>query len=60
MSPRITSNDWQRTLCGIIGNPTSKVVAALIVVGIATWTVVQAEVDLRNNPYPVPFVGAHR
>ena len=60
MTSRINGNDWQKALCRIVTNPTWKVVAAMVVVAIATWTVVQAEVDLRTNPYPVPFIGAHR
>ncbi|HYC37618.1 MAG TPA: hypothetical protein VEC19_14425 [Usitatibacter sp.] len=58
---RTTGNDdWQKALWRILTHPTFEVVAAIVVVAISTWIVVQAEVDLRNNPYPLPFHAVHK
>ena len=49
--------DWQKTLWKIVTNPTVEVVAAIAVVLVSAWVVVQAEVDLKQHhaPFPVPF-----
>jgi hypothetical protein len=49
--------DWQKTLWKIVTNPTVEVVAAIAVVLVAAWVVVEAEVDLKQHraPFPVPF-----
>lgn len=49
MQLRIISGEFHRTLCKIVGNPTFKVILALIVVAFATWIVVQTEIDLRHS-----------
>lgn len=53
MQPRI--GQWQKTFVRIVTNPTFKVLAAIVVVLLATWIVVQTEVDLRQNQRYAPF-----
>ena len=55
MQPRIIGSQWQKTLVRIVKHPTFEVVAAIVVVLLATWVVVQTEVDLRQRPVPVQF-----
>ena len=50
MQPRIIGSQWHKTLLRIVKNPTFEVLAAIVVVLLATWVVVQTEVDLRHNP----------
>ena len=56
MQPK-SINTWQKALWKFVTNPTVEVMAAIVVVMVALWVVVQAEVDLRNShsPFPVPF-----
>jgi hypothetical protein len=48
---------WQKALWKFVKNPTVEVVAAIAVVLVSAWVVVQAEVDLKHQqrPFPVPF-----
>lgn len=46
---------WQKTFIRIVTNPTFEVLAAILVVLLALWVVVQTEVDLRQNPRHAPF-----
>ena len=56
MQPRNTGIQWQKTIVRILKNPTFEVLAAIAVVLLATWIVVQTEVDLRPNQLgAVPF-----
>ena len=48
MQPRIVGTPWQKTFVRIVKNPTFEVLAAIVVVLLATWIVVQTEVDLRQ------------
>ena len=50
MQPRIQGSQWHKTFIRIVKNPTFEVLAAIVVVLLATWVVVQTEVDLRQNP----------
>jgi hypothetical protein len=49
--------NWQKALWKFVTNPTVEVVAAIALVLVAAWVVVQAEVDMNHvrNPFPVPF-----
>lgn len=47
MGPRIIGSQWQKTFIRIVTNPTFEVLAAIGVVLLATWVVVQTDVDLR-------------
>lgn len=49
MHLRSISGEFHRTLCKIVGNPTFKVILALIVVAFAAWIVVETEIDLRHS-----------
>ena len=61
MEQRINESEWQTSLWKTVSNPTLKVVAALVLVGVSTWIVVSTEVDMpRHNPYPLAFIGGHR
>lgn len=48
---------WQKALWKILTNPTVEVVAAIVVVLVAAWIVVDAEVDMSHarNPFPLLF-----
>ncbi|HUP29897.1 MAG TPA: hypothetical protein VM122_06975 [Usitatibacter sp.] len=56
MQPK-TISTWQKALWKFVTNPTVEVVAAIAVVLVAAWVVVQTDVDLRHHqrPFPVPF-----
>ena len=57
MTHPISSTDWQKALWKIIRNPTLEVVAAIVVVLLATWLLVQGEAENRQQPlFPVPAV----
>ena len=43
-------NHWYKALWKIVTNPTFEVVAAMLVVILATWFVVQTEVELHQHP----------
>ncbi len=49
---------WPKTLWKIAKNPTVEVVAAIVVVLISTWVVVQAELDMKRfaRSVAVPLV----
>ena len=47
---------WQKTLSRIVRNPAVEVIAAIVLVVLATVVVVQTEADLRSTPFPL-FVG---
>jgi hypothetical protein len=56
MQPTI-GTDWQKALWKIIRNPTIEVVAAIVVVLLATWLIVQGEAaDNRQQLFPVPAI----
>ena len=54
MQPLLT-RDWQKALWKIVRNPAFEVVAAILVVLLAAWIVVQSETDIRQPIFPVPF-----
>ena len=57
MQPGIIASQWQKTFFRILKNPTFEVLAAIVAVVLATWIVVQTEVDLRvpQRPGAIPF-----
>jgi hypothetical protein len=55
MRPKTIVNPWHKTFVRILKNPTFEVLAAIVVVLLATWVVVQTEVDLRQRPAPAQF-----
>jgi len=50
----IPGTDWQKTLWKIVRNPAIEVVAAIVVVLLATWMVVWTESENRHTAFPVP------
>ena len=55
MQPK-TLGPWHKTFVRILKNPTFEVLAAIVAVLLATWVVVQTEVDLRQPQRPaIPF-----
>ena len=50
--------NWSKTLWKIVKNPVVEVAAAIVTVLLATWLVVQTEVDTRKGyrQYDVPLV----
>ena len=60
MEQRI-GNEWHTNLWNLVSSPTANVVAMLVLVGVSTWVVVSAEVDLpRHNPYPLAYLDGHK
>lgn len=51
----IIGTEWQKTLWKIIRNPAIEVVAAIVVVLLATWLLVQSEAENRHSLFPVPY-----
>ena len=51
-------SNWQKALWRILRNPALEVVAAIVVMLIAAWVVVQSETEQRSTVFPVPF--SHR
>ena len=48
-------NDWRNALWKIIRNPALEVVAAILLVVLATWIVVSTETEQNKTLFPVPF-----
>lgn len=48
-------NDWQKALWKVLRNPTVEVIAAIVVVILAAWVVVQAEAENRGTLFPLLF-----
>ena len=55
MQTRNLASHWQKILVRILKNPTFEVLAAIVAVLLATWIVVQTEVDLRQHQRHAPF-----
>jgi hypothetical protein len=56
MRTRNIGNQWHKTFVRILKNPTFEVLAAIVVVLLATWVVVQTEIDMRPSHFgAVPF-----
>lgn len=57
MQPKTLGEPWHKTFVRILKNPTFEVLAAIVAVVLATWIVVQTEVDLRvpQRPGAIPF-----
>ena len=47
--------DWQGTIWKIVTNPAFEVVAAIVVMMVAAWIVIDTDM-LANGVVPVPFV----
>jgi len=45
--------DWQKRLWRILKNPALEVVAAILVVMLAAWVVVETEVEQRTTLFPL-------
>ncbi len=59
MELRHLGNDWRNAIWKIVRNPAFEVVAAILVVILAAWVVVETESEQNRTLFPVPF-GAHR
>lgn len=59
MQHPIIGTQWQKTLWKIIRNPAIEVVAAIVVVLLATWLIVQNDAENRHTVFPVPY-GPHK
>lgn len=53
--PKAIRTQWQKALWKIVSNPAIEVVAAIVVVLLAAWIVVDSEVEHNNRYLPVPF-----
>ena len=47
-------NDWQNAIWKILTNPAFNVVAAIVVVLIAAWFVIETDVFHRSAPVAIP------
>lgn len=57
MQHRIFHHDaWLKMLCRIATHPTARVVAALALVALAAWIVVETQFDLRHDRAPIPLL----
>ena len=59
MIGRNLGNDWRNAIWKLISNPALEVVAAILLVVLATWVVVSTETEQNRTLFPVPY-GAHR
>ena len=48
-------NDWHKTLRRILCNPTLEVVAAIVLVLLAAWVVIQTEAERHAPLFPLLF-----
>jgi len=55
MSLRFVANDWYKTLRRLVRNPAVEVVAAIVLVLLAAWVVIQTEAEHRGSLFPVLF-----
>ncbi len=46
-------NDWHKTLRKILRNPTLEVVAAIVLVLLAAWVVIQTEAERHAPLFPL-------
>ncbi len=54
---RVNRHNWQESIWKVLRNPTVEVVAAIVVVLLASWMLVNSEVEARGNTnFPVPPV----
>lgn len=53
MHMRLEAYEWQRTVWKFVTNPAIEVIAAIVVVLLAAWVVVQTEVEQRTPALPV-------
>jgi hypothetical protein len=52
---RTIGNHWQKLFLKVVTNPAFEVIAAIIVVLLATWIVVQTESETRITAFPLLF-----
>ena len=52
--------ETRRLLWKIVTNPTVEVVAVIVAVLLAVWTVIQADVETRNGVAPIVVPTAHK
>lgn len=53
MHVRFVDIDWQKRLWRILKNPALEVVAAILVVMLAAWVVVETETEQRSTLFPL-------
>ncbi len=53
MHLRFVGIDWQKTLWRILKNPALEVVAAILVMMLAAWVVVETEAEQRTTLFPL-------
>ena len=50
-----SGGSWQKALWKIVRNPAVEVIAAIVVVMLAVWVVVQTEAEHRGTAFPLVF-----
>ena len=55
MTLRSTSSHWYRTFWKIVSNPTLEVVAAVVVMLLAAWIVIDTASEEKHQNIPVLF-----
>lgn len=53
MHLRFIGYDWQKALWKIVSNPAIEVVAAIVIVLLSVWIVVQTDTEQRSSHVPV-------
>jgi autotransporter translocation and assembly factor TamB len=55
MHLRFVDTDWQKRLWRILKNPALEVVAAILLMVLAAWVVVETEAEQRTTLFPLLF-----
>ncbi|HET9653248.1 MAG TPA: hypothetical protein VFP36_13695 [Usitatibacter sp.] len=53
MQMRLDASEWPKTVWKVVTNPAIEVIAAIVVVLLAAWVVVQTDVEQRAPVLPV-------
>ena len=54
--PMVSRSTWRAVLWKVVSNPAIEVVAAIVVVVIASWVVIVSEAENRHTVFPVPVI----
>ncbi len=55
MGSRSVATAWQKAFRRVVSNPAVEVIAAIVVVLLSAWIVIETETDARSTLFPVLF-----
>ena len=55
MGSKSIGSAWQRALRRVLGNPALEVIAAIVIVLLSAWLVIETEADSHSTLFPVLF-----